>query len=31
LSDVGTAAVARIGRVNRDDFVSHVVTLCRAY
>jgi len=31
LSDIGTAAVARSGRVNRDDFVSHVVTLWRAY
>jgi hypothetical protein len=27
LRDVGTAAVARGGRVNRDDFVCHVVTL----
>jgi hypothetical protein len=27
LSDVGTAAVARGSRVNRDDFVCHVGTL----
>jgi hypothetical protein len=27
LCDVGTAAVARGGRVNRDDFVCHIGTL----